>query len=609
MASALRIQRGTRTRRLSYHSAIGSTRAADPRIRTPDQRLRVFISSTLGELAQERHEARAAVEQLRLTPIMFELGARPHPPRALYRSYLAQSDVFVGIYWQRYGWVAPDMDISGLEDEFVLAEGMPRLIYVKRPAPDMEPRLMEMLRRLEGEDSVSYKPFADGNELRELLVDDLALLLTERFDAPETAPVAPPTSNLPAFTSTFLGREGAIEDLTVLLEDDEVRLLTLTGPGGTGKTRLAVEAARAELSDYPDGVVFVDVSAERQPDDAFAAVCRALDIAGDTEASPLQSLQRELEQRRLLLVLDNFEQVTAAGPGVVELLEHCPRVTVIVTSREALRVSGEHVYAVPPLTVPCDASADVDLDELLQSEAVRLFAERAAAVGTGFTLTAANATDVAAICRRLDGLPLAVELAAAQVKLFAVDELRRRLDNRLEVLKGGARDLPARQQTLRNTIEWSNALLSDEERRVFQLLSVFAPARLGDIETTLSRVPSVAGNDVVDTISALVDKNLVRVTPGVDGRPRFSMLQTIRDFAREQLDTEAELADAIRTAHATYYTELALELHRRLTYTERASVLVALGEELGNLRAAWTHWVEVGDVSRLDALLEPAWGY
>ena len=608
MVSSLRIQRGTRTRRLSYHSAISTSRAADPRIRTPDQRLRVFISSTLGELADERRHARAAVEQLRLTPIMFELGARPHPPRALYRSYLAQSDVFVGIYWQRYGWVAPDMDISGLEDEFVLAAQMPRLIYVKRPAPDMEPRLTEMLQRLEGEDSVSYKPFADGTELHELLVDDLALLLTERFDAPDAAPAAPRSSNLPASTSTFLGREAAIDDLGALL-DDGVRLLTLTGPGGTGKTRLAIEAARAELHRFPDGVVFVDVSAERQPDDVFAAVCRALDIGATTETSPLQALQRELAPRQLLLVLDNFEQVTAAGPGVVELLERCPALTVIVTSREALRVSGEHVYPVPPLTVPSDARGDVEIDELLQSEAVRLFAERAAAVGTGFSLTAANAADVAAICRRLDGLPLAVELAAAQVKLFAVDELRRRLDGRADVLKGGARDRPARQQTLRNTIEWSNALLSEDERLVFQLLSVFAPACLSDIETTLGHVASVGDIDVVDAISALVDKNLLRVTSGTDGRPRFSMLQTIRDFACEQLETDRELDAAIRAAHATHYTELALDLHRRLTYSQRAGVLAALGEELGNLRAAWGHWVRVGDVSRLDALFEPAWGY
>ena len=158
-------------------------------IRTPDRRLRVFISSTLGELAEERQAARRSVEQLRLTPIMFELGARPHPPRALYRSYLAQSEVFVGIYWQRYGWVAPDMDISGLEDEFLLSDGMPRLIYVRRPAPEIEPRLEQMLARLQDEDSASYRPFREPAELHDLLLDDLAVLLTERFGHSRAAPV------------------------------------------------------------------------------------------------------------------------------------------------------------------------------------------------------------------------------------------------------------------------------------------------------------------------------------------------------------------------------------------------------------------------------------
>src|SRR5689334_5970523 len=185
-------------------SAPGS--ASTTLIRTPDQRLRVFISSTLGELADERHAARAAVEQLRLTPVMFELGARPHPPRALYRSYLEQSDVFVAIYWQRYGWVAPDMEISGLEDELLLSEGMPRLVYVKRPAPDKEPRLAAMLERLQGEDSTSYKPFRDADELHDLLLDDLAIMLAERFAGAAAVPEQRPSHNLPAQTSSFLGR-------------------------------------------------------------------------------------------------------------------------------------------------------------------------------------------------------------------------------------------------------------------------------------------------------------------------------------------------------------------------------------------------------------------
>ena len=230
--------------------------AGQSRIRTPDQRVRVFISSTLGELAAERQAARTSVEQLRLTPIMFELGARPHPPRALYRSYLAQSDIFVGIYWQRYGWVAPDMDISGLEDELLLSTDVPRLIYVKRPAPEMEPRLAEMLRRLEGDEGPSYKPFGDADELAELLLDDLALLLAERFQPIDVLAVTERRrSNLPASTSTFVGRRAELTDLRSLLDDEGVRLITLAGPGGTGKTRLAIEVAWTEVGRFEDAVL------------------------------------------------------------------------------------------------------------------------------------------------------------------------------------------------------------------------------------------------------------------------------------------------------------------------------------------------------------------
>src|SRR5262245_32289185 len=207
-------------------------------IRTPDQRLRVFVSSARGEVAEEPQAVRRAIEQLRLAAVMFELGARPHPPRALYRSYLEQSDVFVGIYWQRYGWIAPNMEISGLEDEFVLSDGMPRLVYIKRPAPDIEPRLAEMLERLQAEDTTSYKPFHDASDLQRLTVDDLALMLTERFDsAPTPAPSRLAPSNLPAQTSPFVGREAELAQLDELV-DGGVRLLTLSGAGGTGKTRL-----------------------------------------------------------------------------------------------------------------------------------------------------------------------------------------------------------------------------------------------------------------------------------------------------------------------------------------------------------------------------------
>jgi predicted ATPase len=583
--------------------------AGPTQIRTPDQRVRVFISSTLGELADERRAARAAVEQLRLTPIMFELGARPHPPRALYRSYLAQSDVFVGIYWQRYGWVAPDMDISGLEDELLLSAGMPRLVYVKRPAPEMEPRLAEVLRSLEGDGGPSYKPFTTPDELRELLLDDLALLLTERFHPERRTPsAAREPSNLPAPTSSFVGRGTELAQLDALLADTPARLVTLVGPGGTGKTRLAIEAARAAASRFADGVVFVDLAAERDPDGVLAAIARALPGSGGPGGSPLERLVQDVADREVLLVLDNLEQVIAVGSAIVEVLERCPRVRVLVTSREALRVSAEHVMPVPVLSVPAPGGA-ASLEDVLRSEAGQLFVDRAVAVGAGFQPLPDDAADLAAICRRLDGLPLAIELAAAQVRLLSIQELRDALDERLDVLTGGSRDRPGRQRTLRATIEWSEELLTDDERTVLHLLSLFSDARLVDVDETLRTLPDLVDLDVVGSIGGLVDKSLVRVTPGSDRRPRFSMLQTIQAYAAEQLATRPDLASPARRAHAERYRAVAVELRRDLERAERAAVLARLGDELGNLRSAWAHWAEQGDIAALDDLLGPLWGY
>lgn len=580
----------------------------DGAIRTPDQRLRVFISSTLGELAQERSAARDAVEQLRLTPVMFELGARPHPPRALYRSYLAQSDVFVGIYWQRYGWVAPDMEISGLEDEFVLSAGMPRLVYVKRPADEMEPRLAEMLDRLQREDNASYKPFEDADELRGLLVDDLALLLTERFDggraAPQTA-VQRAGHNLPAQTSTFLGRETELRQLHELVASDDVRLITLAGPAGTGKTRLAIRLAFDEAEHFADGLVFVDLSAEREAEGAFAAVARASGVAVPSEGRSLDALGSELRHSRMCLVLDNFEQVAPAAVGVVELLERCPDLKVVVTSREALRVRGEHIFPVPPLALPAPG------DELsaADSEAARLFVDRAAAVQPGFRFGADNAEAIIAICRRLDGLPLAIELAAACVRIFDVHELRARLEHQLNDLRGGPRDLPKRQQTMRDAIKWSYDLLDEAERDGLRLFAVFTAARLSDVEETARRMPAFDDLDVLEVVGSLVDKSLVRSTQGSDGRPRFSMLQTVRAYALEQLDAQPELAAAARLAHAEHYAEVAQRLHRQTTSVDRGQVLSALSDELGNIRSAWDEFVAGVDVTRLDDLITPLWGY
>src|ERR671912_401551 len=317
--------------------------------------------------------------------------------------------------------------------------------------------------------------------------------------------------------------EALLDDLRAQLDAAYARLVTLTGPGGTGKTRLALQAAAEQVDRFEDGVFFVDLSAEREADGAYAAIVRTVAITGSGDDPPLEVLKRGLRERQLLLVLDNFEQVADAATGLAELLAHCPGVTALVTSRAALRVRGERLFPVPPLTLPAGDGA-VSLEDAIASESVQLFIERASALRPDFQLTDESAADVAATCRRLDGLPLAIELAAARITLFAVDELRSRLDQRLDVLRGGGRDLPARQRTLRSTIEWSTELLTAAQRRVLQMFSVFVGARLTDVEGTARRLPD--NIDVLEGVGTLVDNSLVRNIPDEQGHPRLAMLET-----------------------------------------------------------------------------------
>ena len=248
----------------SQPAAAGAVSPDGEVIRTPDQRLRVFVSSTLEELAAERRAVVRAISALRLTPVLFELGARPHPPRAIYQAYLAQSDVFIGLYWQRYGWVGAGMEISGLEDEYRLSAGMPRLIYVKSPAPDRDHRLTEMLARIEEDGSVSYRLFSNPAELQRLVADDLAVLLSERFEKARFGDGgvdhAPPAGAVPTPVTPLIDREREASAIEGLILRDGARLVTLTGPGGVGKTRLAVEAVGRLSPGFPDGARFVDLA-------------------------------------------------------------------------------------------------------------------------------------------------------------------------------------------------------------------------------------------------------------------------------------------------------------------------------------------------------------
>ncbi len=579
-------------------------------IRTPDQRLRVFVSSTLGELAAERQAVSRAISALRLTPVLFELGARPHPPRDLYRAYLAQSDVFVGMYWQRYGQVGPGMEVSGLEEEFDLSEALPRLLYVKAPAPGREPRLADLMARIRQE--ASYRTFSTPAELDRLVRDDLAVLLSERFAAASTpSPVtAPPprTSSwtapaLPVSTTSLVGREQAIGEVVALIGHDQARLVTLTGPGGVGKTRLALATGERLQDRYGAGTVFVPLAAVTRPELILAGIGRAVgaDLAG--VSSPVEALAEQLGDGRWLLILDNLEQVVQAARDLGELLGRCAGVDILATSRTVLGLRAEREYPVPPLPLPV-YSAGAPVGQLASSPAVALFLDRARAVRPGFALTEDNAEAVAQICRRLEGLPLAIELAAARTRLLDPDALLRRLESSLDALGTGAVDLPERQRTLRATVEWSTGLLDDAERFLLETTAVFVD---GWTTEAAARVSGLGQDRTLDLTEALARHSLIQLdSPGRRLRPR--MLETIREFIAERLAARPDAAE-IERRHAGYYRALAEQADRPLRGPGQDEWQELLQAEAGNL-AATVRWYLANDPAPLPHMfraLYPWW--
>jgi len=761
-------------------------------ILTPDQRVRVFISSTLEELAAERAAARRAIRRLHLVPVWYESGARPHPPRSMYRAYLAQSQVFVGIYWQRYGWVAPGMEVSGLEDEYRLAAaaGKPMLLYLKRPAPEQEPRLAAMIDGVRAAGTVSYRAFATPRELERLLADDLAVLLSESFagesrgaelpagtvtflltdiegssrlweTVPEAMEVAlerhnrlvtgviedhggvvvtsrgegdsffaafagavsaveaagacqlrlgteawpagaalrvrmglhtgdahvqdgdyvdhapinrcarvkaaahggqvlvtkttrdlvagrlgggfgltslgefrlrdvaepellyqlthadlpadfPPIRTvaergprpLPVDTTSLVGRERAIGELADLLVRPEVRLVTLTGPGGVGKTRLALAVAGRMGGRFSSGVVFASLAGVTEPGLVVGGIGRAVgaDLAGT--GAPLQALAEQLGDGAWLLILDNLEQVTGAAGELDELLADCPGVVILATSRTVLGLRAEREYPVPPLPLPAGPSADatgVPLPEVMASPAVALFVDRARAVRPDFALTEANAAAVVAICRRLDGLPLAIELAAARTRLLDPGALLDRLSKSLDALGTGAVDLPERQRTLRATVEWSVGLLDDGERSLLEIMAVFTG---GWTVEAAAEVAGLSEDRALDLTEALARHSLVQLDRTAHG-PRLRMLETIREFVAERLGARPDVTEVARR-HASFYRALAERADRPLRGVGQGEWAERLQAEAGNLAAA-VRWYLAHDREPLPHLLRVLW--
>jgi predicted ATPase/class 3 adenylate cyclase len=442
------------------------------------------------------------------------------------------------------------------------------------------------------------KDILHPEHLYDLVIDGLP----SDFPPPQTLDARP--NNLPPQLTSFVGREDEIAEARRLL--GRTRLLTLTGAGGTGKSRLALQVAAEALTEYKDGSFFVDLSAVTDPTLVSSAIAQALGVQEAPDRPILDAVKDHLRDKDLLLVVDNFEQVAEAASVIEDLLTAASKLKVLVTSRVVLSLRGEQEYAVPPLELP-DPGRLPDVLALGRFEAVRLFTERALAVRPGFRVTEENASAVAEITARLDGLPLAIELAATRTKVLTPEQILPRLQQRLSLLTTGARTLPERQRTLRGAIAWSYDLLDLAERRLFARLSVFTGGWTFEAAEAV-RDPVSLGLDVLDGLTSLVDKSLVRSTEPTDGLPRFSMLETIREFGLEQLGAGGDYEDVLRR-HAEYFLGLAVEAEPHLVADDQGEWLDRCELEHANIRAALRWAIASGEAERAQESAGALWRF
>src|SRR5215204_5570393 len=451
----------------------------------------------------------------------------------------------------------------------------------------------------------------------QLLLDALALSAADRAAlvaaarrpvttrVPRESDDRPP--GLPVPLTPLIGRDQEIEAVAALLTQLTVRLLTLTGPGGTGKTRLALAVAEQVVPAFPDGVVFVSLAPVADPALVAPTIAERLGVRERIEQTLRDALVTHLAGKRLLLLLDNFEHVLPAAPLVTDLLEACPALRVLTTSRAALHLSGEHLYSVPPLALP-EAGRLPPLEELGQTAAVRLFVDRARAVKSDFALSETNTAAVVEIVRRLDGLPLALELVAARTRALSPAALSVRLERRLPLLTGGAQDLPERQRTLRDTIAWSYDLLRPNEQTLFRRLSVFAGGWTLEAAETVADLEEPF--DVLEGMSALLDASLLQ-SEELGGETRYTMLETVREFAQERLEASGE-ESVTRDRHAHYFLDLAERTHAVIFKTPTPALLDVIERDHDNLRTALTWSRDTGDhhtLLRLAGALAFFWYY